>query len=54
MEYFFFAERYHWPPPVVDDCPADFVDLAPEMAIARDRAQAIMQERAQRRASRGR
>ena len=52
MEYAFFAERYHWPPGVVDECPIDFIDYAPTIAMARDRAQQIVNERAQRSAER--
>lgn len=54
MEDFFFAERYHWPPQVVEELPVDFIDNAPIAAQARDRAQQIVNERAQRKAERRR
>lgn len=53
MEYAFFAERYHWTPDIVDALPVDFIDVAPTIAMARDRAQQIVNEQAQRRAERG-
>jgi hypothetical protein len=37
---------------MVDACPADFLDIAPIAAVARDRAQQIVNERAQSRAQR--
>jgi hypothetical protein len=52
MEYAFFAERYHWTPDQVDSLPIDFLDLAPTIAMARDRAQEIVNERARRQAER--
>ena len=47
-----FAERWHWPPTVVDDQPWWVIDRLPILAEAIDEARATIQERAQQEAER--
>jgi hypothetical protein len=51
-DYAWFAERWGWPPSVVDDQPAWIVDRLPTLATAWDEAKAAIQERAQQEAER--
>jgi len=45
-DYAWFAERWGWPPSVVDEQPAWIVERLPTLAIAFDEAKATAQEQA--------
>jgi hypothetical protein len=45
-DYAWFAERWGWPPSVVDEQPAWILERLPTIATAFDEAKATMQERA--------
>lgn len=52
VDYAWFAERWHWPPTVVDEQPVWILDRLPVIAEAFDEARASLQEQAQREAER--
>lgn len=45
--YGWFAERYHWPPTVVDEQPLWVLNLLPVYGSAVDEARATLQEQAE-------
>lgn len=45
-DYAWFAERWGWPPSVVDEQPAWILERMPTLALAFDEAKAAVQERA--------
>lgn len=45
--YGWFAERYHWPPTVVDEQPLWVINLLPVYGNAVDEARATLQEQAE-------
>jgi hypothetical protein len=51
-DYAWFAERWGWPPTVVDEQPAWIIARLPTLADALDEATANVQERAQQAAER--
>lgn len=44
-DYAWFAERWGWPPSVVDEQPAWIIERLPTLAMAFDEANAAVQER---------
>ena len=52
LDYAWFAERYRWPPSVVDEQPVWVVENLPYLASAFDEARDRLSERAQQEAER--
>ncbi|MFI8535329.1 hypothetical protein ACIGMX_34430 [Streptomyces aquilus] len=52
LDYAWFAERWGWPPSVVDEQPAWVMERLPTLADAFDTVHAARQERAQQAADR--
>lgn len=50
-DYAWFAERWGWPPTVVDEQPAWIMERLPTIATAFDEAKAAVQERAAQQAA---
>lgn len=50
-DYAWFAERWGWPPSVVDEQPAWIIERLPTVAKAYDKANAAVQERAAQQAA---
>ena len=50
-DYAWFAERWGWPPSVVDEQPAWIIERLPTLATAYDEAKAAVQERAEQQAA---
>lgn len=50
-DYAWFAERWGWPPSVVDEQPAWIIERLPTVATAYDEAKVAVQERAAQQAA---